>query len=99
VEEFVPDLIEPTPVIKGKKCKILLFGLYIFITYAPFLAGLLIWYMYDFLFGFAFYLFFTLLMGVVISKLRLASIPPIQREMSYNNKAVARWYLGKNICF
>ena len=99
MDEFVPDLIEPTPIIKGRKCKIILFGLYIFITYAPFFLGLIVWYMYSFLVGFSFYLLATLLMGIVISKLRVMSMPVMQREMSYNNMAVARWFLGKNICF
>ncbi len=99
MEEFVPDLIEPIPVIKGKKCKIFLFGLYIFITYTPFFASLLIWYMYGFLIGLSFFLLFTLLMGILISKLRVVSIPKIQRDMSYSNMEVARWYLDRNICF
>jgi len=99
VEEFVPDLIEPTPIIKGKKCKVFLFGLYLFIAYAPFIISLLIWYMYSFSIGFSFFLLFTLLMGILISKLRLVSIPKMQREMSYSNMEVARWYLDKNICF
>jgi len=98
VEEFVPDLIEPIPIIKGKKCKIFLWALCLFITYAPFFISLLIWYMYSFLIGFSFFLLFTLLMGIFISKLRIASIPKRQREMSYSNTEVARWYLDKNIC-
>ena len=98
MEEIVPDIIEQTPIIEGKKCKFLLFCLYAFITFAPFVASLFIWYYYGFLIGFAFFLFFTLGMGIVISKLRLASIPPLQREMSYSNMAVARWFLGENIC-
>ncbi|MFK5882677.1 MAG: hypothetical protein QM482_10765 [Sulfurospirillum sp.] len=76
----------------------MLFCLYLLITYAPLAAALSIWYYYSFLTGLAFFLFFTLGMGIVISKLRLSSIPPSQREMSYNNMAVARWYLGENIC-
>ncbi len=98
MEEIVPDFIELTPIIKGKKCRFMLLCLYAFITFAPFVASLFIWYDYGFLVGFAFFLLFTLGMGIIISKLRLASIPPAQREMSYNNMAVARWFLGENIC-
>lgn len=99
MEDIVPDKIELTPIIKGKKCKLLLLLLYLFITYTPILTSIIIWYMYNFLIGFAFFLFFTLAIGIVISKLRLLSLPPNQREMSYSNMAVARWFLGKNICY
>jgi len=99
MDEIIPDIIEQTPKIKGKICRIYLLLLYIFLTYAPFLLGLMIWYFYGFFIGLAFYLFFTLMMGIIISKLRLTSLPPYQREMSYGNMAVARWFLGKNICF
>jgi|GEM_PF-382271 len=99
MEELVPDFIKPTPIIKGKRCRVLLYLLYFIITFSPLLCALLIWFYYDFLFAIAAFLFVTLAMSVVISKMRLVSLPPMQREMSYTNMAVARWYLGKNICF
>ncbi|NOX15782.1 MAG: hypothetical protein GXP61_07130 [Epsilonproteobacteria bacterium] len=99
MEEIVPNRIELIPKIKGTKCKFYLLLLYIFITYTPMAASLLIWYEYNFLIGFAFFLFFTLAMGVVISKLRLLSLPPNQMEMSYSNMAIAKWFLDKNICY
>jgi len=98
MEEIVPDLIEPVPIIKGTRCKILLFLLYIFISFSPALAGLILWYMYDFFIAIAFFLFFTLCIGIVISKLRLFSLPVAQREMNYSNLQVAKWFLDKNVC-
>ncbi|WP_331774988.1 hypothetical protein [Sulfurospirillum sp. 1612] len=99
MEELVPEFIEPTPIIKGKKCRVLLYLLYYFMTYTPLLCALVIGYYYDFLFAIAAFLFGTLAMSVLISKMRLVSLPPSQREMSYTNREIARWYLGKNICF
>ena len=99
MNEFVPDFIEPIPIIRGKKCNLLLLILYIFMTFSPTFLGLIVWYEYGFLVGFAFYLLGTLFMGIVISKIRVASLPSYQREMSYNNMAIARWYLGENVCF
>jgi hypothetical protein len=96
---MTPDFIEITPIIKGKKCRFMLYCLYVFITFSPAFASLVIWYHYGFLVGFAFFLFFTLGMGIIISKLRVASIPPAQREMSYSNMAIARWFLSENVCF
>lgn len=99
MEDFVPDLIEQTPIIKGSKCKIFLLLLYVFITYGPLFAGLVIWYLYNFFVAIAFFLFFTLCMGIVISKLRIFSLPETQREMTYSNLQVAKWFLDKNICW
>ncbi len=98
MEEFVPEIIEPIPLIKGAKCKLLMYVIYLFISFFPIVSSLVIWYMYNFLIGVAFFLFFTLMMGIVISKMRLMSIPPSQRELTYSNLEVARWYIDKNLC-
>jgi hypothetical protein len=99
MQEIVPDLIEQVPIIKGTKCKILLVLVYIFISYGPTMAGFVLWYMYDFFIAIAFFLFFTLSMGVVMSKMRLFSLPATQREMTYSNLQVAKWFVSKNICW
>jgi len=98
MEEEVLFQIEVVPQIEGFTCKALMYALYSLITFAPLLASLGIWYFYNIWSGIAFFLFLTLISGVVISKMRVSSIPFSQREMSYSNMAVVRWYIGKNIC-
>ena len=99
MEEIVPDLIEQVPIVKGTKCKMILLLLYIFISYAPTMIGLVLWYMYDLFIAISFFLFFTLCMGVLISKMRLFSLPITQREMSYSNLQVAKWFINKNVFY
>lgn len=72
--------------------------MYTMLTFFPFMAGCYIAYVYDTVLGIAFFLFLTLAFGVIISKMRIASIPPAQREMDYTTLAIVKWYLAKNWC-
>lgn len=90
--------IEVVPKIEGFTCKVFLYLFYLLITFTPLLAGFVIWYLYNIYAGIAFFLFLTLIGGIVLSKLRVASIPIDQREMTYSNFAIIKWYLGKNVC-
>ncbi|MDX1808612.1 MAG: hypothetical protein R3331_03645 [Sulfurospirillaceae bacterium] len=98
MEEYIPDIIEPIPIIKKGKCKFVMYVIYLFISFFPTIAGFIIWYMYGFFIGVAFFLFLTLVMGIVISKMRLMSIPVSQREVSYSNLEVTKWFTDKNLC-
>ncbi len=98
MEEDIPPIIELTPKLKGVRCRFLGYLLYTLLSFLPVFVGLYVWYKYNFWIGIAFFLFLTLIMGIVVSKMRLASLPPSQREMTYTNMEVARWYLSKNIC-
>jgi len=91
--------IEVMPKIEGFWCNLILYGIYLSIVLAPFLIGIFFWwYLHSAWIGFLFFLFSILASGIVISKLRVSSIPFAQREMNYETMAVIRWYVGKNIC-
>jgi len=94
----IPPIIELVPKIQGFWCKSLMFGCYGVLTFTPLIAGLWIGYVYDLWIGIAFFLFLTLVSGVVCSKMRVCSIPYEQREMSYSTMAIVKWYVAKNIC-
>ncbi|WP_333802984.1 hypothetical protein [Sulfurospirillum sp.] len=94
----IPPIIEIIPKIRGFWCRIVMFCLYGALAYAPSLVGIWIGYVYNILIGIAFFLFLTLVSGVISSKMRIASIPFEQREMSYSTMAIVKWYLAKNIC-
>jgi len=96
--EQIPPIIEVLPKLKGFWCRIALYSLYGLLTFAPFVLGVWIGYDYDIWVGFAFFLFLTLVSGVVLAKMRVASIPCEQREMNYSSLAIIQWYLAKNIC-
>jgi len=94
----IPPILELVPKIQGFWCKVLMFSLYGILTFAPLVVGVWIGYVYDLWIGIAFFLFLTLVSGVICSKMRICSIPYEQREMSYSTMAIVKWYLAKNIC-
>ena len=94
----IPPIIEIIPKIKGFWCRIAMFSLYGALTYAPSLVGIWIGYFYTIGLDIAFFLFLTLIGGIICSKMRVCSIPFEQREMSYSTMAIVKWYLAKNIC-
>jgi len=96
--EQIPPIIEVLPKLKGFWCRVMLYSLYGLLTFFPFIVGVWIGYTYDMWVGFALFLFLTLVSGVVLSKMRVSSIPPQQREMNYSSLAIIQWYLVKNIC-
>ena len=94
----LPPIIELVPKIHGFWCRTVMFILYGTLTFVPLLMGIWIGYMYNPWIGIAFFLFLTLVSGVISSKMRIASIPFEQREMSYSTMAIVKWYVAKNIC-
>ncbi len=92
--------IEVMPKIEGFWCNAAVYAIYLSITLTPFLIGVVFWwYMHSIWIGFLFFLFLVFASGVVISKLRASSIPPIQQEMDYNTISIIKWYVSKNICY
>lgn len=97
-EEHIP--IEPTPKIRSKSCMVVALGMYTFFTLFPFIVALgVYWWLVSYWLAFLAALAALLIRGVVIAKMRVASIPFAQRELTYNTKAVIAWYLSKNYCF
>ena len=98
MEEFIPPVIEVVPKVQGFWCKSLMVFLYALLTFAPLCIGGWIGYAYNLWVGIAFFLFLTLVGGVVSSKMRVNSIPYAQREMNYSTMAIVKWYIAKNSC-
>jgi len=98
MDDFVPPIIEVVPKLKGFWCKALMWGVYALLTFGPVVVGAWIGYAHNLWVGIAFFLFLTLVGGVVSSKMRVNSIPYAQREMNYSTMAIVKWYLAKNSC-
>ena len=75
-----------------------MYTLYGALTFTPISVGVGLGYLYNLWLGIAFFLFLTLVSGVISSKMRVCSIPFEQREMSYSTMAIVKWYVAKNIC-
>lgn len=98
MEDF-PKIIEVVPAIKGFKCRALMYFLYGALSFMPLFLGVWIGYVYNIWIGIAFFLFLTLVSGVVSSKMRMSSIPLEQREMDYSTMAIVKWYLSRSVCW
>jgi len=93
------DLIEPTPKLHSKKCRLAAFILRLFLQFTTFVASLLAWYLYDYFIAALTLVLTFIIMGIIRSKLRNAVIPPAQREYQYNDQGIADWYIAKEICY
>ena len=93
------DLIEPTPKVKSRKCKVLVFIIAFLLRFSTIITALTAWYLYDYFIAGATLLITFLIVGIVRSKLRNDVIPPNQREFHYTDNAIAAWYVAKRICF
>jgi len=96
--EFI-YLLEPTPKLHSKKCKLLSFFIRIFLQFASSLIFLAAWFFYDFFLAILSLVLTFIIMGIVRSKLRNSVIPLNQREYQYNDKAIADWYAAKELCY
>ncbi len=99
MQNDVIDMIEPTPEPKSFTCKLYVILLYAFLKGGTFLIALGVWYRYDYFFAIIAFLISYLIMGIVRSKLRNSAIPPAQQEYNYTDKAIAKWFLARRICF
>ncbi|WP_151900622.1 hypothetical protein [Sulfurimonas hydrogeniphila] len=92
------DLIEPTPVLKTKKCQIIAFLLKFLLQFTPVFTALIVWYMYDYFIAGATLLITFIVVGIVRAKMRNSVIPLSQREYHYNDEGIAKWFTAKELC-
>ncbi len=97
MNDFI-DMMEPTPKLYSKKCKLISFLVRIFLQFFIYIIGLIIWYIYDYFIAIAATILSFIIMGIVRSKLRNSVIPPKQREYQYNDQGIADWYTSREIC-
>ncbi len=93
------ELIQPTPTLHTKKCKVLAKAIAATLFTLPYIAALILWYNYDLFVGIVTLGISYLIVGIVRSKLRTISIPPHQLEYNYNDTAIATWYAAKRLCY
>jgi ABC-type multidrug transport system fused ATPase/permease subunit len=92
-------LLEPTPKLHSKKCKLISFLIRIFLQFTIYIIFLAVWYFYDFFLAILSLVLAFIIMGIIRSKLRNSVIPFNQREYQYNDKAIADWYAARELCY
>lgn len=88
-----------TPVIDGFRCKALVYSVYFGLSFLPIFAGAYVWFFYDWLIAIGVVMFLYIASSIVISKIRLSSLPPQLREKSLSSYEVAKWYVHQHLCF
>jgi len=98
MKENTINLLEPTPKLYSKKCKIISFVLQIFLQFTTFVVSVATWYFYDYFIALLTLVLAFIIMGIIRSKIRNSVIPSKQREFQYNDRAIADWYTAKELC-
>jgi len=92
------DMIESTPKLKSKKCKLISTAIAISLSYASYVIAAFIWFRYDYFIAFFTLILSFIVIGIIRSKIRNIAVPPKQQELQYNNKGIADWYTAREIC-
>jgi len=93
------ELIEPTPKLNAKRCKLIALLIRVFLQFTTLFIAVLSWYLYDYFIAIALAMLSFIVMGIIRSKIRNSVIPPSQREYQYNDQGIADWYTAKEFCF
>jgi hypothetical protein len=93
------DMIEETPKLHSKKCKLISFLLRIFLQYFIYFISLVVWLKYDYFIAIATLILSFIIMGIIRSKIRNSVIPLKQREFQYSDQGIADWFSAKEICY
>ncbi len=92
------NMLEPTPKLHSKKCKIISIMLRFFLKFSIYITTLLSWYIYGIFIAFFVLVLSFLIIGIIRSKLRNIAIPASQQEHQYSDKEIAEWFTAKEIC-
>jgi hypothetical protein len=92
------EYIEILPETNNTKCKIIYYAIYILISYSWLIFAVIFWYKYNISFALLSIPVVYIITGIVISKMKLESIPFNEHESSHSNLEIAKWYTLKVIC-
>ena len=92
------DMMEETPILLTKKCKMISLAVKLFLQTITIFIALISWYFYDYFIAIGVFLLSFIVMGIVRSKIIHSVIPPKQREYNYNDKEIADWFTSRELC-
>ena len=92
------DMIESTPQLKSKKCKLISTIIALSLSYASYVITAFIWFKYDYFIAFFTLILSFIIIGIIRAKIRNIAVPLKQQELQYNNKGIADWYTAQEIC-
>lgn len=98
MQNDIIEMMEPTPKLHTKKCKMISDTIWFFLKFTTYITTTLSWYVYDYFIAFFVLILTFIIMGIIRSKLRNVAIPKKQQEYQYNDKGIADWYTAREIC-
>lgn len=98
MNQFIPEL-EPTPTFKSRQCQWFVKLIAFKLSYMPYILTFIVLLVVDYFYAIATLLMSYLVTGIVRAYMRNNSIPKQQLEYSYNDHAIASWYLYRTYCF
>ncbi|MBD3796691.1 MAG: hypothetical protein IE887_02930 [Campylobacterales bacterium] len=93
------DMIEPTPKLLSKRCKVIAALIRVFLQFAIYPLSAIVWHLEGWFMAVLSLLLGFVVVGIIRSKLRNDSIPVKQREYNYNDQGIADWYTAKHFCY
>jgi len=99
VNDEILEMLEPTPILHSKKCKLLSLSLRLFLQFGIYAVALVVWFIFDYFIAIASLIASFIIMGIVRSKIRNDAIPNKQREHQYSDKEIADWFVAREFCF
>lgn len=99
MNEEILEMLEPTPKLNSKKCRVISLIIRMFLQFGIYIIALIIWYWQDYFIAIASLIASYIVMGIVRSKIRNSVIPPKQREHQYSDKEIADWFVARELCF
>ncbi len=90
--------IEPTPVLKDKKCLFLAYLIFFLLSFTPVIVGVYAAFEYDLFIGAGFALFLWVVSGIVASKMKFSSVSADQIEMSHSYLDIAKRFVNRHLC-
>ncbi|EQB40574.1 hypothetical protein M947_01865 [Sulfurimonas hongkongensis] len=99
MDNEILEMLEATPKLESKKCKIISFLIRVFLQFGIYIVALIVWYIQDYFIAIASLIASYIVMGIIRSKVRNSVIPPKQREHQYSDKEIADWFVAREFCF
>ena len=99
MNDEILEMLESTPELNSKRCKVISLLLRIFLQFGIYIVALIIWYLQDYFIAIASLMASYIVMGIIRSKIRNSVIPLKQREHQYSDKEIADWFVAIEFCF
>lgn len=98
MQNDIIDMIDETPKLNSRKCKLISLAISSTLSYSPYIVTAISWIKFDYFIAFFTLILSLIIIGIVRAKIRNIAIPIKQQEYSYSDKNIADWFTSQEIC-